>query len=496
MKIAFAELDMNKPGAIAVGFYEGREPTPSFRRLDEATGGALGRAVAASKATGRLGELVDLLGPAGIGAQRVVMFGLGKPSDLATGKVTGLGGGIAAMLLAGAAEQAQVAVDPPGEGPLDAPALAVALALGARLRAYRFDKYLTKRKPEEVPALGRIAFCPPKPGQAKKLWAEQEAVVEGVVLARDLISEPGNVVHPASFADICRDLGKLGVDVEVVGEKDLRKLGMGALLGVGQGSEKESHVVVMRWRGAKSDRPALAMIGKGVCFDSGGLSLKQPKQMEEMKWDMAGAAAVTGAIKTLALRKAKADVVGILALVENMPSGTAQRPGDIVKSMSGQTIEVLNTDAEGRLILADVVWYAQDRFKPDFMVDLATLTGAIIIALGHEHAGMFTNNDELADALTMAGKTVGETVWRMPLGEAYDKLIKSDVADMKNIGDGSAGSIVGAQFIGRFTNDRPWAHLDIAGVGYASKDSPTAVKGATGWGVRLLDQLVRSRFEE
>jgi leucyl aminopeptidase len=292
-----------------------------------------------------------------------------------------------------------------------------------------------------------------------------------------------------------KTLSKLGLTVEVLGPRELHKLGMGALLGVAQGAAHEPRVVVMRWNGGARGKAPIAFVGKGVTFDSGGLSLKTSKGMEDMKWDMAGSAAVVGTMAALAGRRAKTNAVGVIGLVENMPSGTAQRPGDIVKSASGQTIEVLNTDAEGRLVLADVLWYCQDRFKPAAMIDLATLTGAIMVALGIENAGLFANDDALADGLLAAGKSAGETVWRMPLADSYDKLINSDIADVKNIGDGNAGSIVGAQFLKRFVNDVPWAHLDIAGVAWSKKDAPTVPKGATGWGIRLIDRLVREHYE-
>jgi leucyl aminopeptidase len=278
----------------------------------------------------------------------------------------------------------------------------------------------------------------------------------------------------------------------------MAKLGMRSLLGVGQGSEHDSQLVVMVWQGAgdMKKHPPVAFVGKGVTFDTGGISIKPAAGMEEMKWDMAGAGAVIGAMKALALRKAKANVVGVVGLVENMPSGTAQRPGDVVKSMSGQTIEVINTDAEGRLVLADALWYCQDRFKPSAMIDLATLTGAIMISLGKEHAGLFSNNEELAAALLKAGGEVGETLWRMPLGDAYDKMINSDIADMKNVGGRWGGSITAAQFLKRFVNDLPWAHLDIAGTAWSEKDAPTVPKGATAFGVRLLERLVADRYEK
>ncbi len=316
---------------------------------------------------------------------------------------------------------------------------------------------------------------------------------------RDLVSEPANVIYPETLAEQARSLEKVGVEVEVLDERAMRELGMGALLGVAQGSARPPRLVVMQWRGAgKADgRTApLAFIGKGVTFDTGGISIKPAAGMGDMKWDMAGSAVVIGLMRLLAARKAKVDAVGIVGLVENMPSGTAQRPGDIVTSMSGQTIEVLNTDAEGRLVLADAMWYCQDRFEPRLMIDLATLTGAVIVALGHHNAGLFANDDELASRLTEAGKAVGEEVWRLPLAEAYDRDIDSDAADVKNIGGGRAGgSITAAQFLQRFVNKVPWAHLDIAGMAWSSKDAATVPKGATAFGVRLLDRFVARYYE-
>ena len=323
-------------------------------------------------------------------------------------------------------------------------------------------------------------------------------VCEGIYLARDLVNEPANVLYPDEFAKRAMALSKLGVKVEVLGIKEMQKLGMNALLGVGQGSAHESRLVVLTYNGARNKKtPPLAFVGKGVCFDSGGLSLKQPVPMMGMKGDMGGAAAVVGLIHALATRKARVNVVGVAGLVENMPDGNAQRPNDIVKSMSGQTIEVLNTDAEGRLVLADAIWYAHSRFKPKFVVNLATLTGAIMIALGTEHAGMFTNSDELAKRITQAGMEEGEPVWRMPLGEAYDKAIKSKIADMKNIGGPYGGSITAAQFLQRFVNGVPWAHLDIAGVAWQDGEhKPLAPSWGTGWGVRVLNRLVADHYEK
>ncbi|MDE2007907.1 MAG: leucyl aminopeptidase, partial [Rhodospirillales bacterium] len=300
---------------------------------------------------------------------------------------------------------------------------------------------------------------------------------------------------PAEFAERCRGLAALGLDVKVLGPEEMRALGFGALLGVAQGSANEPRMVVMRWDGGPDGAKPIAFIGKGVTFDTGGISIKPAGGMEDMKWDMAGAGTVTGLMAALAGRGARVNAVGLIGLVENMPSGTAQRPGDVVTSHSGQTIEVINTDAEGRLVLADVLWYCMKQFDPAFMIDLATLTGAIIIALGHENAGMFANNDELAERIAAAGKAVGEGVWRMPLGEAYDEQIKSAIADMKNVGGRPGGSITAAQFLQRFVGGKPWAHLDIAGMAWAGTDSATAPKGATAFGVRLLDRLVADHYE-
>ncbi|MBX6746425.1 MAG: leucyl aminopeptidase, partial [Acetobacteraceae bacterium] len=380
------------------------------------------------------------------------------------------------------------------------------LAMGLLLRSYRFDRYRTTEKEEDKPKLERVTVATDAATAAKSAWAPMQAVAEGVFLARDLVSEPPNVLNPAEMAERCRSLERLGVQVEVLGPKEMKKLGFGALLGVAQGSANEPRLVVMQWLGvsgnngkAKKPQKPVAFIGKGVTFDTGGISIKPAAGMEEMKFDMAGAGAVIGAMAALAGRKAKVDAVGLVGLVENMPSGTAQRPGDVVKTHSGQTVEVINTDAEGRLVLADVLSYCQERFQPRFMVDLATLTGAIIISLGHEHAGLFSNDDELAQRILAAGKVVAEPCWRMPMGEAYDKQIKSDIADMKNVGGRPGGSITAAQFLQRFVNTKqgpmPWAHLDIAGTAWASKDMPVVPKGATGFGVRLLDRLVAEHYE-
>jgi leucyl aminopeptidase len=486
--IAFVKTALPKNGVLVLPMTEGDPPAGLAREAEEAAGGLLSRALEAAGFKGRKGQSNSLYALGGW--SKVVAVGLGKAAELGPEAVEAAGGALAAAITGD--REATVAADT-----LDVN-LAAQLGFGALLRAWRFDRYRTTEKEEDKPKLERIAIATSNANAAKAAFAPLRAIADGVFLARELVSEPPNVLHPTEFADRCKGLERLGVEVEVMGPKEMKRLGFGALLGVAQGSAQEPRVVVMQWKGApkgKKQKP-LALIGKGVTFDTGGISIKPAGGMEDMKWDMAGAGAVVGAMAALAGRKAKADVVGIVGLVENMPSGTAQRPGDVVKTYSGQTVEVINTDAEGRLILADVMWYCQERFDPRGMVDLATLTGAIIIALGHEHAGLFSNDDELAQRIVAAGAAVGEKCWRMPLGEAYDKQIKSEIADMKNVGGRPGGSITAAQFIQRFANGKPWAHLDIAGTAWGSKDQPTVPKGATAFGVRLLDRLVADMAEE
>jgi leucyl aminopeptidase len=370
------------------------------------------------------------------------------------------------------------------------------LALGARLRAYRFDRYKTKRKEEEErPDAVTLTLGAADPAAARRAFVDRAAVADGVVLARDLVNEPPNVLFPDSFARRALALRRAGAAVELLEPRKLRRLGMGALLAVGQGSAHESRVVVMRWNGGRKGDKPLAFIGKGVCFDTGGISIKPAQNMEDMKGDMAGAACVVGLMHTLAARNAKVNAVGVIGLVENMPDGKAQRPGDIVTTMSGQTIEVINTDAEGRLVLADVLHYTATRFKPQLMIDLATLTGAIMVALGQEMAGLFTNDDKLAERLAKAGEVTGERVWRMPLGPEYDKLIDSKFADMKNTGGRHGGAITAAQLLQRFVGKTPWAHIDIAGTALGSPQTEINKSWSSGWGVRLLDRFVADYYE-
>jgi leucyl aminopeptidase len=445
------------------------------------------------------GQALELLYPAGLGLERVVVLALGKPGEATPFDLESLGGSLVVKLKSLRVSEAKVAVDAVAglaAGPAE---LAVRLATGACLRGYRFDKYQTQKPADDEPA-GEVALLTlllAEPDAAKADWASADAVIQAVGHARDLSSEPANVLTPESFADECRKLGDaVGLAVEILGPAELRELGMRALLGVAQGSAREARVAVMRWNGGGADAAPVALIGKGVCFDSGGISIKPAGGMEEMKWDMAGAGTVFGVMEALARRGAKVNAVGVLGLVENMPSAAAQRPGDVVTAMSGLTIEVVNTDAEGRLVLADVLHYATERFKPKVMVDLATLTGAIVVALGHERAGLFTPDEALASQLTAAGEAVGERLWRMPLGDAYAKHIKSDIADIKNVGRArEAGATAGAVFLQRFVGEVPWAHLDIAGVAWASQDQPLAGKGATAFGVRLLERWIAEQHE-
>jgi len=500
MKISFAEPELPRAGAAAAGIWEERGMTAAARRLDEATDGAISRALSgAARFSGKKAELLPIIAPAKLPLSRIVLVGLGKP-DKATSRVfEEVGGALAAHLDSAGETEATIAVDVVG-APIAGGEAAAAVALGAQLRTYRFDRYKTKQKPEQKLSLAQLTIATDKADAAQSAYSRLEKTVEAIDFTRDLVSEPGNVIYPETLAEQALTLRELGVEIDVLDETAMREWGMGALLGVAQGSARPPRLVVMQWQGAgkaAGQAAPLAFIGKGVTFDTGGISIKPAAGMGEMKWDMAGSAVVIGLMRLLAARHARVNAVGVVGLVENMPSGTAQRPGDIVTSMSGPTIEVLNTDAEGRLVLADAMWYCQDRFKPRLMIDLATLTGGIIVALGHHNAGLFANNDELAARLIEAGKAVGEEVWRLPLAEAYDRDIDSDAADVKNIGGGrAASSIVAAQFLQRFVNKVPWAHLDIAGMAWSSKDAPTVPKGATAFGVRLLDHFVTKYYEQ
>jgi leucyl aminopeptidase len=493
MRIKFVPPRLPRTGTLVLFVGEGRKFSPQGGQLDKRSGKALTRALGASRFKGKAEETLAVLAPAKLGVGRVLLVGSGKadPADRALWQHCG--GVIVAALNSAGESEAAVLVDSKDRSA----EIAAHVAYGMRLRSYRFDKYRTKEKPEQKPSLKTVSILVEDINAARRAYAPLDKITDGVFFTRDLVSEPANIIYPESLADRAKELTTLGVTVEIFDEKKMAALGMGALLGVGQGSVRPPRLLIMQWHGADDKKQApLAFVGKGITFDTGGISIKPSAGMEDMKWDMGGAGAVIGLMMALAGRKAKVNAVGIGALAENMPSGSAQRPGDIVKSMSGQTIEVLNTDAEGRLVLADALWYCQDRFKPRLMVDLATLTGAIIIALGHEHAGLYSNDEKLAEQLVAAGKATGETLWRMPLGEAYNKMMDSDAADVKNIsGNRDAGSVTAATFLERFVNKVPWAHLDIAGTAWGNKDKPTVPKGATGFGVRLLNRFVRDNYE-
>ncbi|MEQ8267824.1 MAG: leucyl aminopeptidase [Parvibaculum sp.] len=496
MNITFADISLAKPGTLAVLVTEAAALRGVAADLDGKLGGALKRAMKAAGFTGKSGTMLELVGPQGVSASRVLLVGLGKSADLSAASLEKAGGELTGRLAKTKETALSVVLDGISAPKLPAGEAAARVALGAKLRSYRFDKYKTKKSDDDSKSgLKSVSVMTRAAASARKEYAPLAKVADGMFLTRDLVNEPANILHPGEFAKRARTLSKVGVKIEVLGEAQMKKLGMGSLLGVGYGSQHESQLVVMRWNGGKPGEKPVAFVGKGVCFDTGGISLKPAANMEDMKGDMGGAACVTGLMHALAARKAKVNVVGVIGLVENMPDGKAQRPGDIVTSMSGQTIEVINTDAEGRLVLADALWYTQNRFKPKFMIDLATLTGAIMIALGKEYAGLFSNDDTLSKQLYEAGETEGEKVWRLPMGASYDKMIDSRFADMKNVGGRDGGSITAAQFLQRFVNKVTWAHLDIAGTAMASPQTATNQSWGSGWGVRLLNRLVADNYE-
>jgi leucyl aminopeptidase len=494
LKLGFAAFALPPRGVLVVFCNDGLQFGPSTRHLLGEATDMVRKAAAAERFKGKLGSTLDIVLPAGLQASRLVVVGCGQASDLKGSDYLRLGG-IAMGKIPAAAGDAMVLAELPG-GAMKAEQ-AADVALGTRLRAYSFDRYKTKQN-EDDPKAGsaHITIGVAEPGATRKAWAAREAVAEGVALARDLVNEPANVLNPEEFARRATALRKLGIAVEVLDVAAMKKLGMNALLGVGQGSAHESRLVVMRWNGGKRGEKPVAFVGKGVCFDTGGISIKPAQNMEDMKGDMAGAACVVGLMQALAKRKAAVNAIGAVGLVENMPGSNAQRPGDIVKTMSGQTIEIINTDAEGRLVLADVLHYVADRFAPKVMIDLATLTGAIIVSLGQEYAGLFANDNKLSDRLIKAGERTGERVWRMPLGPEYDKMIDSKFADMKNTGGRFGGSITAAQLLQRFVGKTHWAHLDIAGTAMGSPQTDVNKSWGSGWGVRLLNRFVSDYYED
>jgi leucyl aminopeptidase len=493
VKVGFVPFATAPRGVLVVFCDDSLKFGAATRKTLGGTANLVKRAAETNEFKGKSGSTLDILAPEGLKASRLIVVGAGKLSAIEDNDFLKLGGAAAGKLRPGNDTVTIVAEMP--DGPMK-PEHAAAVASGLRLRAYKFDRYKTKKKDGEEAALrADVSLAVGDVAAARKAFAPGAHIVDGVIMARELVNEPPNVLYPEEFARRASQLRKLGVDVEVLDVKAMTKLGMGALLGVAQGSMRPGRTVIMRWNGGKRGDQPVAFVGKGVCFDTGGISIKPAGSMEDMKGDMGGAACVVGLMHALAARKARVNAVGAIGLVENMPDGNAQRPGDIVTSMSGQTIEIINTDAEGRLVLADVLWYVAKKFKPKFMVDLATLTGAIMVALGTEYAGLFSNNDELAERLTKAGLATGERVWRMPLGPEYDKQIDSQFADMKNTGSRHGGSITAAQFLQRFVDDTPWAHLDIAGTAMGAPKTEINHSWGSGYGVRLLERLVAEYYE-
>lgn len=495
MRISFNEKISHDSGVLVL-LQSDKPLTAIASDIDKKLNGQLTKILGHSSFSFKKGSIVKIPQPANLPYSEIIVMGILLDKKLSDQDIESLGAKIYTALGNSQDKYATIAVDPTLVA--DVPATTTALiASGALLKSWRFDNYHTKIEKTDRCQVKNLEFICENSTESKAQFNRLEAIAEGVFLTRHVASEPPNVIYPKTLAEKAKELEKLGVKVEIFDEKDLKKMGLNALVGVGLGSEKDSQMVVMRWEGGEKDEKPIAFVGKGVTFDSGGISIKPAADMDDMKWDMAGAGAVLGLMRALAGRKAKVNVIGVMGLVENMPSGSAQRPGDVVTSLSGQTIEILNTDAEGRLVLADALWYTQDRFQPKAMINLATLTGAIIISLGNDHAGLFSNNDELAKNLTDCGLATGEKLWRLPLSDAYNKDIDSVIADVKNIGSGrGAGSITAAQFLQRFVNDTVWAHLDIAGTAWNKKGTALSQAGATAFGVRLLNHLVATKYEK
>jgi leucyl aminopeptidase len=494
LKLEFAPLSATPKGVLVLFCEDGVKLSSAARKAIEPTGDLVTRAAEADRFKGKNGSALDIVAPSGLDVSRLIIVGVGKARDLKAQDFVKLGGVVMGRIPA-SASAATILADLPGGGVK--PDRVADIALGVELRAYSFERYKTKRKDNEDKASEvTVTIAVAGVAAVEKAYVPRGAVANGVTIARDLVNEPANILYPEEFARRAGNLKKLGVAVDVLDIEEMKKLGMNALLGVGQGSEHESRTVIMRWNGGKRGAAPLAFVGKGVCFDTGGISIKPAGNMEDMKGDMAGAACVVGLMHALAARKAKVNAVGAIGLVENMPDGRAQRPGDIVTTMSGQTIEIINTDAEGRLVLSDLLHYVNKRFKPKFMIDLATLTGAIIVALGQEYAGLFANDEKLAERLVEVGNEIGERVWRMPLGPEYDKMIDSKFADMKNTGGRYGGAITAAQLLQRFVDKTPWAHLDIAGTAMGSPQTDINRSWGSGFGVRLLDRLTAEYYEK
>ncbi len=496
VKISYQALKPASGGTVVIFVDSALRLGATALLMDEGVRSVLKRASNFARFKGKKETSLDLLAPADGKFDRLLVVGIGAEGEMSQQDWLKIGGIVSGKL--GPPDGGEVTILCETSAGAMAPAVAADIMLGLRLRTYRFDRYKSPKTGDEAenPVPRRVLAAVKDVASARKEHVLRTAIGDGVELARDLVNLPANDLGPLEFVKYCENLRAVGVKVEVLTEKEMSKLGMRALLGVGQGSRRGSRLVVMRWEGTKATGKPLAFVGKGVVFDSGGISIKPAQNMEDMKGDMAGAACVTGLMRTLAQRKAKVNAIGIVGLVENMPDGNAQRPGDVVRAMSGQTIEIINTDAEGRLVLADALWYCQQRFKPRFMVNLATLTGAVLVALGQEHAGLFSNDDALSEQLLAAGRVTDEKLWRLPLSPAYDKIIDSKIADVKNSGGRYAGAITAAQFLQRFVNKTPWAHLDIAGTGMGVSASEINHSWGPGFGVRLLERFVADQFEK
>ncbi|MFG6281516.1 leucyl aminopeptidase [Sphingomonas sp. S6] len=489
MQIAFTSTAPSAPAILALPIDKDAAGRAQWGGLDEGHQAVADAAARAARFDGEAGAIVELFVADDGKATQLLLVGVGSGDEAGWSKA---GGALVARLLTSGATDLVVDLS----GVDVTPQAAARFAAAAAQRAWRYDHYRTKLTDKQKVSLTTLTIAG-APDGTDAAWAAQDAVTQGLELTRNLVAAPPNILYPETFVEQVREsVEGLGLEIIVLGEDEMREHGMGALLGVSQGSVRDARILALKWNGAGEGDPTLALVGKGVTFDTGGISLKPGAGMEDMKWDMGGAGAVAGTMKALAGRKAKVNVVGVMGLVENMPDGNAQRPGDVVTSMSGQTIEILNTDAEGRLVLCDAITWTQKTFRPMTIIDLATLTGAMIVSLGNEYGGLFSNDDGLADKLLAAGTATGDKLWRFPLSDTYNKLIDSPIADMKNVGPRGAGSITAAQFIQRFVDEGvQWAHLDIAGMVWSDKAAATYDKGATGYGVKLLDRLVAEHFE-
>lgn len=481
-------------GAIVLPIFEEKEFSLSDDNLNEKIGGIIKHVLANNYFKAKEGEVLSFYGSVGLKTSRIILLGLGKSENASEKSMSEVGAKLAELTSSGPETEFTIFLNNMQTDTLKNSEIAANFSFGTLLRSYRFNKYKTNLKKEEK-KINELIVVVDNPKEAHNLFQTYIPVAEGVFFARNLMCEPPNILNPESMTKKLKTLSKLGLKIDVINEKDMETLGMHSILAVGRGSNYESKLVIMKWNGGEVNAPPIAFIGKGVTFDAGGISLKPPIKMDEMKYDMGGAAAIAGLMKCLAMRKAKINVVGVVALVENMPDGKAYRPGDIIKSLSGQTIEILNTDAEGRVILADALWYTQSKFSPKFMIDVATLTIGVKIAFGNKYAGMFSNDESLVHKIFQAGQKTGEHVWRMPMDDRYNKDIDSDIADVKNTSSHGAISITAAHFLKRFINNAPWVHLDIASTAWSEESNIYSGKLPSGFGVRLLDHFLRKYYE-